>query len=145
MNDEEIEVIPILEERLVTSKVKVETGRVRVRTIVDERQEMVRGQLTHGYVEVERVPMNVQIAEPPQVREEGDTTIIPVFEEVLVVEKKLMLIEELHLRKRLTSEEIEQPVTVRSQRAVVEREEQPSQLASRADLDGPPEQQGSPR
>ena len=123
MRDEEVEVIPIVEERLVTSKVRVETGRVRVRTVVDERQEMVRDQLTHGYVDVERVPMNVEIAEIPQVREEGDTTIIPVFEEVLVVEKKLMLIEEVHLRRRTSSEQVEQPVTIRTQRAVVERDE----------------------
>lgn len=123
MKEEEIEVIPIVEERLATSKVKVETGRVRVRTIVEEQQETIRDQLTRATVDVERVPMNVEVAEPPQVREDGDTTIIPVFEEVLVVQKKLMLVEEIHLHRRSAVEDFEQPVTLRAQRAVVEREE----------------------
>ena len=129
MRDEEVEVIPIVEERLTTSKVKVETGRVRVRTVVDERQEVVRGQLRRGTVDVRRVPINMEISEPPQVRKEGDTTIIPVFEEVLVTQKKLMLIEELHVTDRISVEEFQQPVIVRSQRALVERDGVPSEQA----------------
>jgi stress response protein YsnF len=122
MTDEEVEVIPIIEERLKTSKVTVETGRVRVRTVVDERQEIVRDQLMRDRVEVQRIPRNIEISEAPVVREEGDVTIIPVVEEVLVVQKKLMLVEEIHLHRSRSHEEFEQPVTVRVQRAVVERE-----------------------
>lgn len=133
ITEEEVEVIPIVEERLKTGKVEVETGRVRVRTVVDERQEMVRDQLVRGTVDVERVPMNVEVAQAPQVREEGDVTIIPVFEEVLVVEKKLMLVEELHVRRRVSTEDYEQPVTVRAQRAVVKREELDGMAAAQSE------------
>lgn len=131
MSNEEVEVIPIVEERLLTDKVKVETGRVKVRTLVEERQEFVRDQLTRHHVDVERIPINIEVAETPAARQEGDTTIIPVVEEVLIVQKKLMLVEELHVRRRTTIEDYQQPVTVRSQRAVVERargsgEDQPS-------------------
>lgn len=133
ITEEEVEVIPIVEERLKTGKVEVETGRVRVRTVVDERQEMVRDQLVRGTVDVERVPMNVEVAQAPQVREEGDVTIIPVFEEVLVVEKKLMLVEELHVHRRVSTEDYEQPVTVRAQRAVVEREELDGRAAAESE------------
>jgi stress response protein YsnF len=47
-----------------------------------------------------------------------------VLEEVLVVEKRLVLKEELHIRRRVETETVEVPVTLRKQRAVVEREPQ---------------------
>jgi stress response protein YsnF len=37
----------------------------------------------------------------PEIRTEGDVTILPVVEEVLVVEKRLVLKEELHIRRRV--------------------------------------------
>jgi stress response protein YsnF len=47
--------------------------------------------------------------------------IIPVMEEVLIVEKQLILKEELHVRRRVIEDRVEVPVTLRKQRAVVER------------------------
>jgi stress response protein YsnF len=38
-----------------------------------------------------------------------------------VVEKRLVLKEELHIRRRVTHENVEVPVTLRKQRAVIER------------------------
>jgi stress response protein YsnF len=55
------------------------------------------------------------------VRTEGDVVIVPVLEEVLVVEKRLVLKEELHIRRDATRENVEVPVTLRKQRAVIER------------------------
>jgi stress response protein YsnF len=55
------------------------------------------------------------------VRTEGDVTILPILEEVLVVEKRLVLKEELHIRRHLARENVEVPVTLRKERAVVER------------------------
>ena len=57
----------------------------------------------------------------PQIRTEGDVTIVPVLEEVLVVEKRLVLKEELHIRRRIITETVEVPVTLHKQRAIVER------------------------
>jgi stress response protein YsnF len=48
-------------------------------------------------------------------------TIIPVLEEVLVVEKRLILKEEVHIRQTTSGEAVEVPVTLRRQHAVVER------------------------
>jgi uncharacterized protein (TIGR02271 family) len=115
--------IPLVEERLVTSKRVVETGRVKVRTIVEEEESQVREQLSKDVVDVERVAVNREVESVPPIREEGDTTIIPVVQEVLVVTKKLVVTEELRIRRRQIVEEHSQPVTLRTQRAVVEREE----------------------
>lgn len=51
-------------------------------------------------VEVERIPMNRFIDGPVETRQEGDLTIVPVVEEVLEVRKRLLLKEEVHIRRR---------------------------------------------
>ena len=48
-------------------------------------------------------------------------TIVPVLEEVLIVEKRLVLKEELRIRRSRSQETEEIPVRLRKQRAVVER------------------------
>jgi stress response protein YsnF len=63
------------------------------------------------------------VSEAPGVRTEGGVTIVPVLEEVLFVEKRLVLKEELHIRRTATTETVELPVTLRKQRAVIERVE----------------------
>lgn len=122
MRDEQDLVIPLVEERAFVTKRNVETGRVRVATRVEEREQLIRGELARDEVEIRRVPRNVEIDSVPEIGQVGDVTIVPVVEEVLVVEKKLMLVEEIHLSRVRTSEEYAQPVTVRAQRAEIERE-----------------------
>ena len=119
---EEVAAIPLVEERLEVGKRRVESGRVRVRVAVDTREEIVPAELAHDEVKVRRVPRNVAVSELPGVRLEGDTTIIPVVEEQLVVEKRLVLVEEIHVVRgtRTATERI--PVTLRSERAEIERE-----------------------
>ena len=56
-----------------------------------------------------------------RLRIEGDVTIIPVFEETVVVEKKLTLKEEIHIRRRSATEIFETAMTLRRQRAEVTR------------------------
>ena len=122
--------IPLVEERLVTGKKRVETGRVRVRTVIEEEQQTVREQLLRDHVEVERVAMEVEIEEMPPVREEDGVTIVPVVREVLVVTKKLILTEEVRLKRVTSSEETARPVTLRVQRALVERDETSGETAT---------------
>jgi stress response protein YsnF len=117
--------VPIIEESAVIGKRAVETGRVRVRTHTDERDELLRDLLTREDVRVERVPIGRQIDEIPPLREEGDVTIIPIVDEIAVVEKRLVLREELHIVRVRTIEPVEQRVRLRSTRAIVERAESP--------------------
>lgn len=119
---DETVIIPLGRETLRTSRREVETGRVRVRTLVETHEQMVREELTRTDVEIERVPVEIEVGSMPAQRTEGDVTIIPVVEEVLFVRKALVVTEEIRLRRRISTEKVEQPVTVRTQRAVVERE-----------------------
>ena len=119
---EEVAAIPLVEERLSVAKRQVESGRVRVHVTVEEREEVVTEQLSHDDLQIERVPRNVRLSEMPTVRLEGNTTIVPVVEEVVVVEKALMLVEEIHICRRSVSEAKQIPVMVRVERANIERE-----------------------
>ena len=115
------EVIPLVEETASVGKRQVVTGRVRVQTVTDTVEELARADLQTETVEVTRVPVDRVVETAPEIRTEGDVTIVPVLEEVLVVEKRLVLKEELHIRRRVANEAVEVPVTLRRQRAVVER------------------------
>ena len=120
-DDQTGEAVPLLEEEMRVDKRSVATGKVRVRSVVDTIEEVARAALAEDRVEVTRVPLNREVSAAPPVRTEGEVTIVPVMEEVLVVEKRLVLKEELHIRRRVTHENVEVPVTLRKQRAVIER------------------------
>jgi stress response protein YsnF len=116
------EVIPVVEETATVGKRQVVTGRVRVQTVTDTVEELARATVQRDDVEVTRVPIDRIVESAPEIRTEVDVTIVPVLEEVLVVEKRLVLKEELHIRRRVETETVEFPVTLRKQRAIVERE-----------------------
>jgi stress response protein YsnF len=118
----ETKVIPLVEEKLSVGKREVERGRVRVHVQVREREEVVRQELASDEVSIRRVPQNVRVAEIPQMRTEGSTTIIPVVEEVLVTEKVLMLVEEIHIDRGQATEVHELPVRLRSEHAEIEHD-----------------------
>ena len=119
-NDRE-ETLPLVEEHLRIDTRRVTTGRVRIRTQTEVEESTAVAELFGEEVEVTRVAVGEEVTEPPAVRTDGDVTIVPVFEEVLVVEKRLVLKEELHIRRRPTSEIVEIPVSLRRQHAVIDR------------------------
>ncbi|HZN03360.1 MAG TPA: DUF2382 domain-containing protein [Candidatus Polarisedimenticolia bacterium] len=120
---EAAQTVPLLEERLAVERRVVETGRVRVRLSTATKDAMVRETLRGERVEVDRVPVGREVTEAPVVREEenGTVLVVPVLEEVLVVERRLVLKEELRIRRVSTTEIIEQTVALRQQAATVER------------------------
>lgn len=126
------EVIPLVEDEVRVSTRDVVTGRVRVRTVTDTVEETVGQELQGVRAEVERVPVDLLLdpgAPSPQPRVEGDVTVVPIVEEVLVVEKRLLLKEEVRITLRDTTEYVEVPVQLRRQRAVVERSDGPGEPA----------------
>ena len=116
--------LSIVEEELHVEKRQVATGRVTVRTTTEASEEVARATLAGESVEVTRVPVNREIDTAPSIRTEGDVTIIPVVEEVIVVEKRLVLKEEIHLRRTVTREDVAVPVKLRKQRATIERDKE---------------------
>ena len=98
-------VIPVIQEELLVGKKMVETGKVYISKKVYEEEFIQNEPVTSEEVIVERKEINQYIdVAPPAVRQEGDITIISVIKEVLVVEKRLMLVEELHIKKHIKTD-----------------------------------------
>src|SRR5690349_21086256 len=113
--------IPLVEERVTMDKRSVETGRVRIRTVVDEKLARVSEELERDDVTIERVPVNREVTQVPPIREEDGVLIVPLLEEVVVVEKRLVLKEELRVTRMRKRERVEQAVQVRTMDAEVRR------------------------
>lgn len=113
------EPVPLIEETLVVQKRTVETARVQVHLATETRDEPVDYDLRSDRVTIERVPIDRLITEVPDVREVDGVTIIPVIEEVLV--KQLRLVEEIHLRRAVQVSRVSAPGRLRRQTATVTR------------------------
>jgi uncharacterized protein (TIGR02271 family) len=115
------EVLQLFAEEANVSRRTIETGRVRVETVTQTRDHLVDEALARTQFEVERIPVGRVIDAVPAVKEDADLTIIPIVEETVVVERKLFLKEELHIRRRQTTERFQQTVPLRYQTAQVTR------------------------
>ncbi len=118
---EESLVIPMIAEEMQVEKRRVATGGVRIHKTVQERTETIDEPLMEERVEVERIPVNQAVDAPPPVRYEGDVMIVPLLEEIFVVEKRLVLREELRIRKQRVETHKPQTITLRREEAAVER------------------------
>ena len=120
--DEKI-ILPLVAETSHLEKRSVRTGKVRINTVLENVEEIASATLQEERVEVTRVPVNLPVKEAPTVRTVDGVTIVPVLEEIMIIEKQLILKEELHIHRRVTTEKIEVPVSLKKQRAVIERVE----------------------
>lgn len=122
--------IPVIEEHADITTRTVESGRVLIHVTPRQREEVVNVPLAQERLEVERVPVNRVVQQPEAIRQEGDVTIVPVYEEVLVVEKRLMLKEEVRLTRHRTTAPHEQRVTLRREEVRVEHAAAPDGAAA---------------
>ena len=113
--------VSLFEEIAVVSKRRVVTGSLKIATRTEFRQESADLVLDRQVVDITRLPMNRLVEDAPEVRTEGDLTIVPIVEERFVVVKQVFLVEELHIRHRRERETVQHSVALRRQSAVVER------------------------
>jgi uncharacterized protein (TIGR02271 family) len=130
--NETVRVIPVIVEELDVKKRMVETGRVRIHKTVSEREERIDTQRWQERVDVERVPVNRMVDTAPEQRQEGETLIIPVLEEVYVIEKRLRLKEEIRVTRKREVVNEPQSVTLRSEEVTVDRISKDSDPVGRA-------------
>jgi uncharacterized protein (TIGR02271 family) len=127
-NQETALIVPVLQEDLIVEKRRVETGRTRITKHVHEHEEVIDEPVLREDVAIEHVPINKIWEGPaPAPRYEGDTLVIPLLEEVLVVEKRLMLKEELRISRIQKTVREPQTVVWRSEEVTVDRVEPPSE------------------
>ena len=107
-------------EAVAVSK-RVRRTLVRASRTTSVRDQVVTADLNHEHVVVERVPIGRVVEAVPPVRQEGDVTILPVVEEELVVVRRLILKEEVHLRRVRTTVLHAETVTLQQQTVNVTR------------------------
>jgi uncharacterized protein (TIGR02271 family) len=115
-----VEAIPVAVETARIDKRVVETGRTVIHKTVSERDEVIDALLARHDVSVERVPVDQVVSELPVPRQDGDTWVIPVLEERLVIEKQLVLKEELRIRTTTRHEAVQQTVRLRQEHVDIE-------------------------
>ncbi len=113
------EVLQLHAERLDVRRRVRQTGEVRVALQTRSREEQVDEQLNRREVRVERVSIDRFVDEMPEVREEGETTVIPVVEEIFV--RRLFLKEEVRVTRIDTTHPHRETVTLRYQDVVISR------------------------
>jgi uncharacterized protein (TIGR02271 family) len=127
VQDKELEqklVVPVAREELRVGKRLVDTGRgVRIRKTVREQTRHVEQALLSDALDVKRIPVDkiVPLSEAPVMRQEGDTLIVPVLEEILVVEKRLRIKEEIHIIRSTRHETHSGAQVLREEQVSVER------------------------
>lgn len=124
IKDDASPVLPVMEERVEISKKVVEKAKVRLSKTVHEHLESYDIPLSEEQIIVKKVPKNEIVDTIPEgVRYEGDVMIIPVLKEVAVIEKRIMLVEEIHVSKYKYDKTETRQVTVRNEEVQVERTE----------------------
>ena len=128
-------VVPVVAEELNAETERVRTGSVRVRKTVQQHEEIIDQPLVEEKAEIRRVVKNEVVEGPLPVRQAGDTTIIPVVKEVLVVQKQYVLTEEVHIRTVRTEQRHEERVVVKEEQAEVQRLDSRGRVV---ETEGPP-------
>lgn len=110
----------VFEEQAQVDKKVIEKGTVRIVKKVNTEDATINVDLKTEEIKVERITVNKYVDAPPVVRYEGNTTIIPVIKEVAVVEKKLLLVEEIYITKTINITGEEKIIPLRKEEVIVE-------------------------
>ena len=113
--------IPLQAEAVAISRQSVPGATVRVETVTKEREHEVVETVFKESVEIERFSIGREIAAPPEVTQNGDVTIIPVVEEVVIVTRKFFLKEEIHVKRVKIPVQHQETIVLRNQEAIVTR------------------------
>jgi uncharacterized protein (TIGR02271 family) len=117
-------VLPIVEEKVEITKKVIDKAKVRLSKVVSEHTETFNLPISEDEITVTRVPRNVIVDSAPEgVRYEGNVMIIPVLKEVAVVEKRILLVEEIHVVKNINQKIETKEVVLREEKLQVERAE----------------------
>lgn len=111
----------VIQEQVQVDKQVIETGVVHITKRVSEDRQIVNLPSSREEITVERIARNQYVETPPSVRYEGDTMIIPVLQEVIVTQKKILLVEEVYVTRHQVHEHQSQEVVLRKEAIIIER------------------------
>ena len=112
--------VPIREERLRVEIQPADLGEVRLHKTVERVPTTTTRSVERDEVEIERVRVDRLLDQPVEPYQDGEWTVVPVMEEVLVVTKQLVLTEEVRIRTTRVTEEQEVYEVLRREHVSVE-------------------------
>lgn len=110
-------IIPVMEEEVVIDKKIVSRGGITVTKQVITEEISVDTPVQTEHIDVERIPVNQYVQDHPEIRHEGETMIIPVLKEV--IEKRLLLVEEIRITRRQTTETRQEKITLSGEKVTI--------------------------
>jgi uncharacterized protein (TIGR02271 family) len=114
--------IPIVEENVHIDKKIIEKGKVIISKSIKEESEIINLPVANEEVTIERVSINQILDKPPEaIRYEGNTVIVPVLQEITVIEKRILLVEEIRITKTSISSTETKEITLRKEEVKIER------------------------
>ncbi len=118
------EVLPLHAEGLVVTRRTIPTL-VRAERVTTTRTEDLAITLSRDTVVVDRIKRGTFVEAVPPIQEEGEFIVIPVVDEVLITERRLVLTEEIRLRRVRTQRTHAEHAVLRTQHVVVTRRRNP--------------------
>jgi uncharacterized protein (TIGR02271 family) len=124
--------VPLRQEQLFVQKQQREMSRVRVHKYVVEEPQTVTLDVTHEKVRVARVPITGHVDPGPNAFTEK-LIEMPLMGEEVVVDKRAMVVEEVHLHKSHITEQHTINESIRKERLYVDGMDDPTQEMTRPD------------
>ena len=118
---ENVAALDLLAEQINVSRRIIVGDTVRVSTTTYVHEQQIEELLERESIDVERVSIGRIVETAPDIRQDGDVTIVPVMEKVLVLERRLVLKEKVRIRRVRTLETHCETVQLRRQAATVTR------------------------
>lgn len=118
--------VSLAEERVELGTKKVVDRRVRITRSTRSDEKLIEAELTHEDALIKRISINEAVSPGniPQVRQEGEVTIIPIIEERVEIVKYYVLTEEIHVIKKIRKETHQENIILRSQEINISTEDE---------------------
>jgi uncharacterized protein (TIGR02271 family) len=124
LGPDEERLLELREEQLATRKELREVGEIVIRTEVESVPAQLEVEALREEIEVEHEPVGLAVNKRDAPWEENGVLVVPVYEEQLVVSKRLILRERLRVRRIGTTERQLFQDTLRREHLVVEDPQQ---------------------
>jgi stress response protein YsnF len=115
--------IPVVEETIQIKRELIDKGRIRFTKKVDEETVEIPLTSTTQQYSIERISVNRYVEEaPPGIRYEGKTMIISIIEEEAVIQKRLKIVEELHITSAEIETRTKTEVNLKKERIIIKKD-----------------------
>ena len=112
-------VIPVVHEKVTSTKRLVDTNRIRIVKRVKEEEQSIAVPLDHEEIDIQTKHINQYVDNIPEaVRYEGDTMILSILKEEVVV--RTLLEKEIHITKKKVQTQDKHTVTLRKEEVIIE-------------------------